>query len=237
MCGKSRFIDLSKENLLDLSNMLWDMSKREYKEKYKYDAIKDILIYRRTHSKVTADLAESMFDNNFNKEYNKDQIKYLKNVLYLASLTHDIRKLDKRHASSGAEWMYKKLQGIRYSYTDETGNFIEVPIVDINTSNLVCTLIEMHKGRKSEKINRQEEAINEDIKLLVLFIRLADKLSKLVVESNLRKINVNEINTKVDEVFNKYTLSVTEFNVAEIVDNVEKKFIEDFCNKETRSYL
>lgn len=229
MGNENKFVELDKEKLLDLSNMLWEMSKEEYKDKYKYSAIKDILLYRRIHCKCVADLSESMFNNNFNKEYSEEQIKYLRNILYLSALTHDIRKLDKKHAISGAEWMYKKLQGIRYSFTDEEGNLIEAPVVDTNTTNLICTLIEMHKSLKTVKTNIDKESINDDIKQLVLFLRLADKLSKLLVESSLRKVNVNEVNVKVSEVVSKYSFDVSEFNVNDIIYKISNKFIEDYC--------
>ncbi|MBE6049757.1 MAG: hypothetical protein E7214_03610 [Clostridium sp.] len=230
MGSENKFIDLSKENLLELSNVLWEMSKEEYKEKYKYSAIKDILLYRRIHCKSVADLAEAMFNDNFNKECSEEEKKYLKNILYLAALTHDIRKLDKKHAISGARWMEKKLQGIRYSFNDEEGNLIEVPVVDDNTANLVCMLIEMHKSLKSVKINRTEEDINEDIKILILFLRMADKLSKPLLESSFRKINADEINIKVNEVMIKYTFAISEFNITEVVNSIVNSIIKKYCN-------
>lgn len=57
---------MNKENLLRLSNILWDKSRELYGEIYENeDSFKDIMDYRQLHSKIVADLAVNMFDKYF----------------------------------------------------------------------------------------------------------------------------------------------------------------------------
>ena len=59
---------MNKENLLRLSNILWDKSRELYGEIYENeDSFKDIMDYRQLHSKIVADLAVNMFDKYFLK--------------------------------------------------------------------------------------------------------------------------------------------------------------------------
>ena len=102
---------MNKENLLRLSNILWDKSRELYGEIYENeDSFKDIMDYRQLHSKIVADLAVNMFDKYFLKLLGTADPAY-RPSLYFACLIHDVRKLNKKHNLAGARFFLEN-QGL-----------------------------------------------------------------------------------------------------------------------------
>lgn len=122
------------------------------------DMYKDAMKYREYHSKVVAEIAMKLLDNTdkWLKDVNLDINCYERNVLYLACLTHDIRKFHKKHHDKGAKW-----------FKDN------VVLENSLAINDVYILIKNHNIKITIK-----KKINYTMKILILILRLSDKLSK-----------------------------------------------------------
>lgn len=188
MCEK-KFENLEKSDLEKISRSLWNKSTKTYKNdsvkhkeniehlnkrvifinsktikdmKKSYnrmeDMYKDAMKYRAYHSKAVAEIAMKLLDNTdkWLKDVNLDNKCYGRNVLYLACLTHDIRKFHKNHHVKGAEW-----------FKDNVG------LENDRAIKAVCKLIKNHDLKKTIK-----KKGNYTIKILILILRLSDKLSK-----------------------------------------------------------
>lgn len=208
---------MDKKELLRLSNLLWDKSRNNYSKLYENeDSYKDIMDYRQLHSKVVADLAVNMFDTYYKHFYGKAEA-YYKSSLYFACLIHDVRKIDKKHNFKGANFFFKHK------------NLVSSNLYDIE---LVFNIVNFHsadkKGTDLEYINKIMN-LNDNVKLLILFTRLSDKLSKLVVKSKYKRISTED----VDDVLNKINNNSKElFNSStkQLIKDIEIEFKGKFCS-------
>lgn len=176
-----------KEELLKLSNELWDESRKEYKLNMNEDEYKDIMEYRQLHSKIVADLAIKMFDDHYENLFKSDECRRME--LYFGCLTHDIKKIDEKHHKKGAKFIRSAL---------------ELRGFNDNVIKNIFKIIKYHKSKSQKKKDfeyKQEVAkLDNEMKTLILFTRLADKLSKLVYKSNYKLITEKKIDEKLSEI-------------------------------------
>ena len=209
---------MNKENLLRLSNILWDKSRELYGEIYENeDSFKDIMDYRQLHSKIVADLAVNMFDKYFLKLLGTADPAY-RPSLYFACLIHDVRKLNKKHNLAGARFFLEN-QGLLTS-----------SLYDLQ---LVFCIVNYHsadkKGKDLEYMNEIGN-LSDDIKLLLLFTRLSDKLSKLVLKSHYKEISPEEVDMVLKKI-NNNSKELLNFNdgISEILKEIENNFKYKYC--------
>lgn len=204
---------------------------REYNERYSDRYIKDKIMYRKIHCKIVADLGKDMFNSNFSFLNLKENRMYLENVLYLGCLTHDIRKFDKKHAAYGANWMISKLTDDEYCKRND------IPIISLDVCNDICILIKFHKSKNIEKsiIDEADSTnyiIDENIKPLIFFIRVSDKLSHFVIESRFKVITEKDLLKKTNEFLVKTNNNLLEEDVLNnVLNNIFKDFKDIYCNK------
>lgn len=211
---------MNKEELLRLSNTLWDKSRNLYGEIYENeDSFKDIMDYRQLHSKIVADLALNMFDKYFIELFGTAKPTY-RPSLYFACLVHDVKKLDLKHNLAGARFFL------------ENKDILNSTLYDLE---LVFSLTNYHsadkKGKDLEYINEIRN-LNDDIKLLLLFTRLSDKLSKLVVKSAYRKITPLEVDVVINKI-NNNSSELLDFNdsIGALIKEIENNFKDKYCSK------
>jgi len=230
--SKGTFKDLSLCDLLEINEKLWKGSMREYNERYSDRYIKDKIMYRKIHCKIVADLGKDMFNSNFSCLNLKENRIYLENVLYLGCLTHDIRKFDKKHGAYGANWMLSKLTDDEYCKKNN------IPILSIDVCNDICILIKFHKSNNLQKSIIDEAISNnyivdENIKSLLFFIRLSDKLSHFIVESKFKVITEKDVLKKTNEFLIKMNDSLLEEDLLnKVLDNILKDFKDMYCNRQ-----
>lgn len=211
---------MNKENLLRLSNILWDKSRELYEQIYdNEDSFKDIMDYRQLHSKIVADLALNMFDKYFLKLFDSANPAY-RPSLYFACLVHDVKKLDKKHNLAGARFLL------------DNKDVLNSTLYDLE---LVFCLTNYHsadkKGKDLEYINEIRN-LNDEIKLLLLFTRLSDKLSKLVVKSSYREISPQEVDVILNKI-NNNSQELLDFNegIGVLIKEIENSFKDKYCIK------
>ena len=198
---------MNKENLLRLSNILWDKSRELYGEIYENeDSFKDIMDYRQLHSKIVADLAVNMFDKYFLKLLGTADTAY-RPSLYFACLIHDVRKLNKKHNLAGARFFLEN-QGLLTS-----------SLYDLQ---LVFCIANYHsadkKGKDLEYINEIRN-LSDDI-----------KLSKLVLKSHYKEISPEEVDMVLKKI-NNNSKELLDFNddISEILKEIENNFKYKYC--------
>jgi exopolyphosphatase/guanosine-5'-triphosphate,3'-diphosphate pyrophosphatase len=211
---------LNKEELLLLSNVLWDESRSEYKLCRDEEEYKDIMDYRQLHSKIVADLAIKMFDDYYDELFKKDEFRRM--GLYFGCLTHDIKKIDEDHHIKGAEFIENSLISKDY---------------DIRAIKCFSKIVEYHKAKKEKKKDDKymEEISNLDneMKTLILFSRISDKLSKFVYKSKYKRITEKNIDQKMKEIIGKsHEFIWDEEKLIRVFDLVKTQFKVKYCNKQ-----
>lgn len=185
MSTKKKFADVSIEDILEISYDIWDRSIGEYKNLTdKNDNYKDAMKYRYYHSKLTGDIALSLY-----RKYISDKDDMNKRILYLSAITHDIKKIDKKHSVVGAEWIKNNLK-----------DFFDISDEDVEKVSL---LIRYHKS-SMKKIENIED---NDILNLILILQISDCLSKFREKAVYKEINFEKVRKKLIEVverFNRY---------------------------------
>lgn len=155
----------TEEDLNIISHKLWNESIKNYRKKTKKFRTRlrkmcdDAMRYREQHSKEVATISTVLIKN-IDKWLDCDDIEinnYDHNILYFACLTHDIRKYNKKHSEKGSNWLRNNMN-----------------IIDEETIEDICMLVEYHNNNKP--IN---EKLSEKDKILILVIRLSDKISKV----------------------------------------------------------
>lgn len=194
---KKSFNDIiTKEELLEISYDMWEKSIKEYKYLLdKDDSIRNIyrdaMKYRYYHSKLTADIALNFYSKSLNIT-NEEALKIGQEgkILYLAALTHDIKKMDKKHSIVGAQWIEKNI-----------GDFMEIDRGDIEC---ISTLIRFHKSSiKSESTNIGRYDLDM-LRRLLFLLKMADGVSKLKEKSIYIKVEENKFKEKLVELAKKY---------------------------------
>ncbi|MEW8996152.1 HD domain-containing protein [Clostridium sp.] len=185
------FNDVKINELNDLSSKLWYKSTCNYARKVKLPLSSEIsktallidaMRYRQYHSQQVADIALKLFDNNittFKKEFT--EIDYTRKILYFSCLIHDIKKFNEPHNKNGAEWFQKNIKN--FCHLDDSALF------------QIYTIILHHNGKL-----KMDEKIDNTLKLLILTMRIADKLSKLQEKSNYKKISNDAIEITIKKV-------------------------------------
>lgn len=188
-------------------------------------------MYRKIHCKIVADLGKDMFNSNFGYLNLNENRMYLENVLYLSSLIHDIKKFNKKHGTYGANWIISKLTDNEYCIRNN------IPILSLDICNDVFMLIKFHKSKSIEKtiindFNSESYLVNENIKILLFFIRLSDKLSHFVVDSRFKVITEKEVLKKTNEFLIKSNENLLEHDLVKIIlNNILKEFKDIYCNR------
>lgn len=238
-CNKE-FLSLNKNDLIVMSNKLWKESIKDYvtnhkdfnKENYHkiLEKFKDKMKYRKIHSKITADLCERMLEltkTHFSKD---DEFKYWFNILYFSALTHDIKKFNNDHSTAAAIWIKSRLL-LKYEFFSE------------EVCTHICDLIKYHKAKQDDIFEIKYKI--PEIKMLIIFIRLADKLSKLVEEGKFDTIQPSESDNKLealkensekiiyDKVFLCNSTYVSEILLKYIIDD----FKIYYCNKDIMALI
>lgn len=215
------FEDDSIEKIAKACKRLWKDNMKEYlpeeKEKFSNDneedddeddnddektIIKDAIRYRRYHSKLVANIAIEIFDDNFKQwaGHKKNEDMFRK-TLYTACLLHDIRKLDDYHCFKGAEWVENNIS--KYIMCDDY-------IDDI------YQVIRNHSLEKD-----LEGELRPAIKVLVLIIRIADKASKLQENSNYKEIK--KLDKKIRMLFDEAKEYIDDKKISEF-QNIDITF-------------
>ena len=183
----------SKVDLDNISNVFWQSTKDEYRErdneKYR-KGWKDTMEYRQYHCKIVADLALS-----FHNEVNYLDID--ENLLYISCLLHDVRKIEKSHNIMGEKYLKKSFIAKEY-FTEE----------DIRK---IATFIKYHKGSKID-MSREAFSISiteKEFKYYLLLIRVADKISKLVYMNKYKKLQEEDKNKTKENIY-KITLPIVQ---------------------------
>lgn len=189
MRHKKKFREMSMEEILEISYDMWGRSIEEYKDLLdKKDSsrnlYKDAMKYRYYHSKLTGDLSLELY-RRYNDILKKDDNSGGR-VLYLAALTHDIKKIDKKHSLAGAEWIRRNIR-----------DFFNIEDVDVED---IATLIRFHKS----SINKKDEFRDENIGILILILQMADGISKLKEKSIYKSVDDEKIRKKLMEVINDF---------------------------------
>lgn len=210
-----------ERKVLELSDKLWDKS-RNYYEKVcsDEDEYKDILDYRQLHSKIVADLAIKFFDDYYEDLFEIDKSK--RTVLYLAGLTHDIKKMDKNHNEEGAKFIKDALESPEFKVFND--KMIEE----------IYKIIKYHKAKKEKKKDLEYiqdiDILGIKTKTVILFIRIADKLSKLVYKSRYKMICEKAVDEKMFGIINKSIEFIWDKEKLErIFDLINKDFKENYC--------
>lgn len=182
------FINIEKTGLREISNTLWNKSIEEYEKSIisedMKDVFKDAMRYRQYHSKLVSDIAIEIFECNLKNILSEvENIEYQRKILYLSSLIHDIKKLDKNHNKIGAQWVEENIK--------------DYLIIDNQSVEDICKIISKHKQDANLK------ACKINLLFLILIIRVADKLSKLKEKSNYMEIKEEEISNIVKKVRKK----------------------------------
>ena len=185
---------VSEKELLELSNKLWDRSREDYEEAYDdEDQYKDLMDYRQLHSKIVADLAIKFFDQYYNDLFEDDWCK--RTALYFGGLTHDIKKISEKHNVVGAVFVKEALDS-------SAGKVFDNEII-----NDIYTIIKYHKAKKEKKKDfkymDEIDRLDSQNKTVILFIRIADKLSKLVYKSNYKEIHEKDVDEKMFKIIGK----------------------------------
>ena len=183
------------------------------KEIYKY-----IMKYRQLHSKLVADLACKIYKENF---FEADECE--NKLLYLASLLHDIKKMDKKHHREGKCFIKNNL-----CYAIKESGF-EVS-VDNKTMKKLGTIIEMHKVDKEPEwyYDKIEKMKKRKLTHQVFCIRIADKLSKLEYQSFYTRVT-NDDFIRLKEKINNITNDLIEID--ESLGNKKNEILNNFYNE------
>lgn len=233
-CNKE-FLSLNKKELITISNKLWKESIKDYvitdkdfneiNEHKILDKYKDKMKYRRLHSKITADLCGKMFEITKSNFIKKDEYSYWFNIFYLAALTHDVKKFTKNHSRAGAAWMESNLK-------------LEPEYFDSDICDNICDLIRYHKAKEDDILEIQNK--KPEIKILIIFIRLADKLSKLVEDGKFSTIEKSEADNKVKAlrenseklIYDKEFLCNDVYITEKLINDIMNNFKSCYCDKD-----
>lgn len=204
-----------KKELLKLSNDLWNKSRDEYLQIYSdEDVYKDIMDYRKYYCKIVADLAIEMFDEFYSQLFaDSDTDDTRKNSLYFACLVHDIKKINPKHSKAGAKFI-KDADEIR-------------EITYINKS-IVRKIIKYHKSKKNKKDSdylKKISNMDNELKFLIVLIRISDKLSKLIFKSEYMNIDEGMINIVMDKVINNSNEFIYNDKLNKIIFSIKNRFI------------
>lgn len=168
----------SNSNLDTTNSVLYTEDEKVYefvRRLIKKESYKDIMEYRQLHCRIVADLSCRIYNEYFEGVSKKES-----NILYLAALIHDIKKIDKKHYKKGKKFIKSNLaEVINMSGIElEEENKIEKRIVKIVDMH---KLIDDSKGNEEvKKYNKKREMLeNENLINQVFCIRVGDKLSKL----------------------------------------------------------
>jgi len=211
-----------EEKILELSSILWDKSRDEYENLCNdEDEYKDILDYRQFHSKIVADLALKFLNDYYRGLFEVD--KSIRDILYFGALTHDIKKISKRHNEEGAIFIKNYLKSL------------EVRTFDDESIEKIYRIIKYHKAKKEKKKDSEylEEIskLDNKFKTAILFIRIADKLSKLAYKSKYKLIKEKDVDEKMYGIISKSTEFIWDKEkLKKVFDLINKDFKEKYCN-------
>lgn len=186
MSNNRKFEEVSMEDILEISYDIWDRSIEEYKKSINNDnnaTYKDAMKYRYYHSKLTGDIALKIY-----RKYIIDKDDMNERILYLSALTHDIKKIDKKHSMVGADWVRNNLK-----------DFFDISYEDIEK---VALLVRYHKS----SVKKIEHIKDKNILNLILVLQIADSLSKFREKAVYKEISLDKVRKKLIEViegFNK----------------------------------
>ncbi len=187
------------------------------------------MLYRKIHCKIVADLSIDIFDDNipyFKVDNNK---MYLENILYFGCLTHDIKKYDKKHCTSGSEFVSSILKNDQFIKENHIPKFDDMII------NEICSIIKFHK---SKSIDSFKENLNKiEIKPLIFITRICDKLSSFSIESRFRTVKREQIMKTLDEALEKMKADKQFYEYGkELYDNILQYFLRRYCNNKILSF-
>lgn len=168
------------------------------------DLYKNAMQYRKYHSKLVSDIALEILYLHVMPDLQK--VEQAEDILYLASLLHDIKKFDEKHNKAGAKWFMENID----EYLD----------IDEENKKYIRKLISKHKlGTKLKKYKNE-------LLYLILIIRVSDKLSKLKEKANYSCINEEQIRDIISKVKDK-TLANSIIDLRKEIgcffDNIEVK--------------
>ena len=184
MSTKKKFEEVSIECILKISYDIWDRSMEEYKKtmnECNNITYKDAMKYRYYHSKLTGDIALKLYRKYIINKDNRDE-----RILYLSALTHDIKKIDKKHIQAGADWIRNNI-----------GDFFEISDDDIEK---VALLVRYHKS----SVKKIEHIQDKNILDLILILQIADSLSKFREKSVYKEIDHDKLKKKLIEVIESF---------------------------------
>ena len=168
------------------------------------DLYKNAMQYRKYHSKLVSDIALEILYLHVMPDLQK--VEQAEDILYLASLLHDIKKFDEKHNKAGAKWFMENID----EYLD----------IDEESKKYIRKLISKHKlGAKLKKYKNE-------LLYLILIIRVSDKLSKLKEKANyscIKEEQIREIISKVkDKTLANSTIDLRK-EIGWFFDNIEVK--------------
>lgn len=168
------------------------------------DLYKNAMQYRKYHSKLVSDIALEILYLHVMPDLQK--VEQAEDILYLASLLHDIKKFDEKHNKAGATWFMENID----EYLD----------IDEESKKYIRKLISKHKlGAKLKKYKNE-------LLYLILIIRVSDKLSKLKEKANyscIKEEQIREIISKVkDKTLANSTIDLRK-EIGWFFDNIEVK--------------
>lgn len=207
-----------KKNLLIQSNILWDKSRAEYDEIYNdEDEYKDIMDYRQLHSKVVADLALSFYDNYF-KDICGTSDEKLKSSLYFGCLVHDTKKLTQNHNLVGADFL------------KSSADLIDTSFFDLSLSYVLVRYHTASKKRNTAEYFKEISDLSAEIKILLLFTRLSDKLSKLVVKSSYKEIMPADVDKIISKTVNRSPELINAYSATNpMINSIALSFKNKYC--------
>ena len=188
------------------------------------------MLYRKIHCKIVADLSIDIFDDNISY-FEVDNKMYLENILYLGCLTHDIKKYDKKHCTSGSEFIAGILKNDQFIKENNIPKFDHIIIDEI------CSIIRFHKSKSIDSFKENLSSNHMEIKPLIFITRICDKMSSFSIESRFKIIKKEQIvksldetllNMKMDEQFYRYG--------TELYDNILQYFLRRYCNNKVLSF-
>lgn len=183
-----------RDELLKICFKLWKDSSDEYLENVDEDLedlIKDTMRYRRYHCFLVGEAAINLLEKNYEllNLVDNDSIDYYK-VLYISSLLHDIKKIDKKHGKAASKWLKDKKERLNILSDEEF--------------QAVRLLIKYHNMKSKKKVKLLEEDPLDEVLKLLFILMISDKLSKLIDESNYRIIDGEEKDNVFQKVFSEY---------------------------------
>lgn len=202
---KEKIKNINCNELMNISDILWVDSIADF-QKQIYERKKHCIKV----SRISMDLFKYFLKNKtllVNEELiSEKNEKYLKKILYFSSLTHDIRKFEEDHHIKSAEYVCSELE---YDISEK----------DLKNINI---LISAHNSKEDISFIDNVEKVDEDeMKLLIIIIRLADKISKAD--------NKKDIEKKFEKVIKQSSTFIYEILDEEELNNLKEFIKEKYC--------